>query len=457
MDRDTAEPDADALPGPNARKWVEFHRSHAAPSEYSHDFVWDVTAEAIGPFCTDVDGNVLLDFTSHVASAPLGYNNPDLLERVEAFDLVDPLKMAGQDFYAAAPDGDFPGAAGLLDRLTDVTAHYGFDAGFLTNSGAEAVENAMKICYDHTGGTRACTFEGGFHGRTLGALSVNRSKAVHRRGFPELAGVTDLPFCRDQGCDRESCRCGFFLPADGSRLREKLAPRGSLPPEDVAFVVLEPVQGEGGYRPASEAFVAEVGAVCEEYDIPLVADEIQSGIGRTGEMWAIDHYPVEPDVIASAKALRVGATLASSEVFPDEEGRLSTTWGGGDLLALLQGAATLDVIRERDLLTNARERGRGLRERLADAVPDHVVDVRGKGLMIGVELDSQDRREAVIAACLRRGLLTLGCGHRTLRLIPPLDVTEREIEMGATILLDALEDWSVRDAASASTTGEDAL
>jgi len=442
MDRDTVEPRVESIPDERAREWVEHHHEHAAPSTYVYEFVWDTTADAIGPFCTDVDGNVLLDFTGHVGAAPLGYNNPKVMEPLREFDLVDPGKIAGQDFYVSAGDlGDHeaPGPAGLMDRLTDVTDHYGMDTVFLSNSGAEAVENAIKICYDHTAGNYGITFEGAFHGRTLGALSLNRSKEVYRRQFPEISGVHDAPFCRDRACDASTCSCGFFA-AGTSALRRMLHPEtGFVDADQVAYLVLEPIQGEGGYHVPSEPFMEELAALCAQHDLLLVADEIQSGMGRTGEWWASDHFSIEPDVISAGKALRVGATVSRSEVFPDERARLSSTWGAGDVIAAIQGSLTLDAIEEHDLLANARERGRHAREALRDAAIPGVVDVRGKGLMLGIEFDATERRDDLLEAAFRHGLLTLGCGHRTLRLLPPLDVTEREVDLGVDLLAAAAE------------------
>lgn len=443
MDRDTAVPEVDTFPGPNAKRWIEFHGTHAAPSEHSHEFVWDVTAEAHGPFVTDVDGNVLLDFTCHIGAAPLGYQNEKILEPLDEFDLLEPMKVAGQDIYYGAgqtpESAEFPGASHLMERLTDASSQYGMDTVFLSNSGAEAVENAMKITHDAKPAAKyGYTFTGSFHGRTLGTLSLTRSKDVYTRHFPEIAGIKTVPFCSDRDCDAESCDCGFF--ADGSsRLRAALAPEGGhVDPAEVAFVVLEPMQGVGGYRLPSEAFMAEVGAVSEEYDIPLVVDEIQTGAGRTGELWAADHYDVEPDVIAAGKALRVGATISRRDVFPSEQNRLGSTFGGGDLLASMQGAVTLEAIQEYDLLDNATRRGRQVEELLRDADLDGVVDVRGKGLFLAVEFDTPTRRDAVVAAAVERGLLTLGCGRRTIRLLPPLDVTEREVELGVDLFVDAI-------------------
>lgn len=439
MNRETAEPRVRRLPGARAREWVGRQRSVAAPSTHVYDFVWDPTEPAEGPFCTDVDGNVLLDFTCHVGAAPLGYNNPKITDPMAEFDLVDPLKIAGQDFYVGAGDvenPDYPGPAGLMERLTDLT-DYGMDRVFLSNSGAEAVENAIKICYNG-GGSYGITFEGAFHGRTLGALSLNRSKSVYRRDFPEISGIHDVPFCRDRNCEADTCSCGFFAGGT-SQLRRMLSEEaGSVAPEEVAYLIMEPIQGEGGYYPPSETFMEEVAAVCAEHDITLVADEIQSGMGRTGEWWAADHYPIEPDVITAAKGLRVGATISRSDVFPEEDGRISSTWGAGDIVASMQGALTIDAIHEYDLLSNVTSRGQQFRERLHDADPESVVDVRGKGLMLGVEFDTPDARDAVLERAFGQGLLTLACGHKTLRILPPLDVTEREIDLGVDLLLEAM-------------------
>jgi 4-aminobutyrate aminotransferase len=442
MNRDTAEPVVSSLPGDRAREWVEYHYESAAPSTYVYEFVWDYTEPAEGPFCTDVDDNLLLDFTSHVAAAPLGYNNPKLMDRMAEFDLVDPLKIAGQDFYVASGDHQFPTPADLMDRLTDRSAHYDMDTVFLSNSGAEAVENAIKTAYDHTGGDYGITFEGAFHGRTLGALSLNRSKSVYRRDFPEIPKVHDVPFCDDRTCDAESCSCGFFAGGT-SKLRTLLDPkRGAVDPDDVAYLIMEPIQGEGGYRFPSDEFAAEIAELCELHDLTLVADEIQSGVARTGEFWASDHYPFEPDVITSAKGLRVGATIGREAVFPDERSRLSSTWGAGDIVSSMLGAFTLDVIDEDDLMDNAVVRGRQFKEAMGDADLDPVTDVRGKGLMLAVEFDGKERRDDVQAAALQRGLLTLGCGYNVIRILPPLDVTEREIGLGVELFTDAIADAS---------------
>ncbi|NEU56176.1 aspartate aminotransferase family protein [Halorussus sp. MSC15.2] len=441
MDRDSAEPTVDVMPGERAQEWADYHHQFSAPSTYVYDFVWDFTEEAIGPFCTDVDGNVLMDFTSHVAAAPLGYNNPKIMEKFEEFDLVDPTNIAGQDFYAAGgwspEDPELPSPTQLMDRLTDLTSHYDMDTVFLSNSGAEAVENAIKICYAQ-GGHRAFTFDGAFHGRTLGALSLNRSKVNHRKGYPEIGGVVSVPYPSTQ----EAYEKQWLTDGPGGNvLADKLDPeQGVIAPEEVAYLVIEPVQGEGGYRVPHDGFVSDLAEIRERFDVNVIADEIQSGLGRTGEMWGVDHLDLDPDVITSAKGLRVGATVANSDMFPKEKARLSSTWGAGKIVDSMQGVFTIDAIQEYDLLDNVAERGRQMRELLEDADLPNAIDVRGRGLMLAVEFDTKERREAVVKAALKRGLLVLGCGYKTLRLLPPLDVTEREIELALDVFQSAVED-----------------
>ena len=436
------------MPGDRASEWVEYHEGVAAPSTYVYEFVWDYLADAEGPYVTDVDGNVFLDFTSHVAAAPLGYNNPKIADKLDAFDLPDPGKIAGQDFYVSGgwppEEAEFPGPAELMHRLVDAADHYGAERVFLSNSGAEAVENAIKICYDHVEGDYGVCFQGAFHGRTLGTLSLNRSKAKYRDRFPQIDGVHDAPYCRDSGCTPETCSCGFFHgDADGgvtSQLRKALSPEsGYVNPDRTAYVIMEPVQGEGGYYVPSDAFMQEIADLCETHDVPLIVDEIQSGMGRTGEMWASDHFAIEPDVLTVAKGARVGATISSEEIFPDETGRISSTWGAGDIAASLQGVLTLEAIEEYDLLDNATRMGDHLHELVADADLPGVIDQRGMGLMFAMEFDTKKRRDAVVEGAFHKGLLTLGCGQKSLRLLPPLDVTSEEIETGVELLTETVE------------------
>lgn len=429
MERSSVEPSVSQLPGPNAREWAEYHHQFAAPSTYVREFVWDVTKDAIGPFCIDVDDNVLMDFATHVAAAPLGYNNPHILDRMSEFDLVDPLKIAGHDFYVGAGDSPadpkFPGPSHLMDRLIELTSHYGMDTVFLSNSGAEAVENAMKICYDYCDSPKyAVTFEGAFHGRTLGTLSLNRSKEIYRRQFPEIASVTEFEYSVD-GVDSLS-----------RNLDKK---HGFLNPSEVAFIIVEPIQGEGGYRIPSDEFMHKLEAVRSQHQIPVIADEIQSGLSRTGERWGTDHYELSPDVITSAKALRVGATISNSDIFPSDTGRLSSTWGAGDIISSAIGALTLDVIEEQNLRQNATRRGTQFKEEIqAKALPG-VVDVRGYGLMLAIEVESADTRDAILQEAFKQGLILLGCGEKTIRILPPLDVRQREIDIATDLFEEAVQ------------------
>lgn len=444
MDRDSVEPQVTKAPGEIAESVAAFHHENAATTTYVCEFAWDYTAPAVGPFCTDVDGNVLMDMTGQVGAMPLGYNNPKILDRLEEFDLVDPLKIAGQDFYLPSQgvtesNASVPGPADLMERLTDITAHYGMDTVFLSNSGAEAVENALKLSFDHTHGKYTITTEGAFHGRTLGTLSLNRSRAKYRSHFPEIDGVHDMPYCTNRSCDADTCECGFFFD-ETSALRRMLDPEtGYVAADEVAALILEPFQGEGGYRPPSTAFMDEIAELCDEHDLMLIADEIQSGLGRTGEWWASDHYAIEPDIISSAKGLRVGATISREEVFPEKKGRISSTWGAGDLIASAQGVATIDAIEEYDLMDNATERGEQMKELMREFDMPGATDVRGKGLMLAVDFDTKERRDAIQEEAFSRGLLTIGCGKRTLRLLPPLDVTERELHLAAEMLAETVD------------------
>lgn len=463
MNRDDAVPLVSELPGERAQQWSEEHAAVAAPSTHVYDFVWALTEPATGPFCTDIDGNVLLDFTSHVASAPLGYNHPIVRDKLASLGPIDPVKFAGQDFYASGgwppSDPEFPGATRLMNVLVEKSEKYGLDTVFLSNSGAEAVENGIKACYDNRPGAKyGVTFDRAFHGRTLGALSLNRSKAVHRKRFPEIPGITSFPFCTDRDCSPSSCSCGFFPGgSDESRLRDVVSPEtGNMAPEEVAFIIFEPVQGEGGYRIPSDSFMREIAAISDEYDIPLIADEIQTGIGRTGEFWASEHFEIEPDVITAAKAARVGATVSRKDVFPEDRARLSSTWGGGDILGSLLGVLTIEVIDEEGLMGNAIQRGEQLKESLRDLEAECIEDVRGLGLLIGVEFDSKSRRDAVLECCFRRyGLLTLPAGIKTLRLLPPLDVREREIEIAVDCLAKSLSDPAVENCTPKTPTGDE--
>jgi 4-aminobutyrate aminotransferase len=451
MNRDTARVRIKTPPpGPNARRWGEFHRRYAARSTYHEGFIWDRSRPAIGPFCTDVDGNVILDFVSHVGSSALGYNHPALVQIAAKLQSIDPDRYAGCDFIGAwgeDPDkSGVPTPSHLHYKLMELTSQFGFGSAFFTNSGAEAVENAIKICYDHKKnyGYGLC-FYGAFHGRTLGALSLNRSKKVQRDWFPQIPNIVDFPYCT---CRDHPCRCGWMVCCTGkeglrSRLDHYLDPDiGLVDPEEVAFIILEPIQGEGGYNIPSLEFMKEVGRLAKRYSIPLICDEVQTGMGRTGKWWAVEHFGIQPDIITVAKPLRVGATLGKKELFPQEEYRISSTWGEGNASSSAIGYTIIETIQRENLLDNAVSLGdyflgqlRGLQGKYPS-----ILEVRGIGLMDAAEIDSRERRDQIIRNAFKRGLLLLGCGYKVIRFLPPLDVRQREIDMALEILENALKE-----------------
>jgi 4-aminobutyrate aminotransferase len=445
MNRDTVSVNIQTLPpGPHARKWSDFHRRYAARSTYHEGFVWDRSKPAIGPFCTDVDGNVILDFVSHVASSALGYNHPELVRMAARLQVVEPDRYAGCDFIGAWGEDpekmEIPTPSHLHYKLMELTSQFGFGSAFFTNSGAEAVENAMKICYDHirSYGYGIC-FVGAFHGRTLGALSLNRSKKIQRDWFPQVPNIVDFPYCT---CKDHPCQCGWMVCCTGkegirSRLDYFLDPDiGLVDPEEVAFIIIEPVQGEGGYNVPTMEFMKEVDRLSKKYSIPLISDEIQAGMGRTGKWWAIEHFGIKPDIITVAKPLRVGATLGKTELFPQQEYRLSSTWGEGNALSSAIGYTIIEIIEKEELLNNATRMGNYFLDQLRGLQRKYpfIADVRGLGLMDAIEIDSRERRDRIIGQAFQRGFLLLGCGYKVIRFLPPLDVKRREIDLGLEIL-----------------------
>jgi 4-aminobutyrate aminotransferase len=448
MNRDKATPRIRVIPpGPNARKWASFHKAHASHASYFYDFVWDRSKPAIGPFCTDVDGNIILDFVSHVASSPLGYNRPELVEVSRRLAKIDPDRYAGTDFVGAfAEDPEnapVPTPSHLHYKLMEITRPFGFDTAFLSNSGAEAVENAIKVCYhDRKNFGYGFCFGGAFHGRTLGALSLNRSKGVQRNWFPSIPKIVELPYCRCQG----PCDCGWLITTIRrkgriSRLAQILDPEiGIIDPQEVAYIILEPLLGEGGYDLPHPSFLVEVSRVAKENNIPLICDEIQTGMGRTGRWWACEHFGIVPDIIASAKALRVGATLGRREMFPQDPMRISSTWGEGNAISSAIGYRTIAIIQEENLLDNAREMGHYFLEGLRTLQQRHhaIFDPRGLGLMLAFSVENEGWRNQIIQRAFQKGLLLTGCGFESIRILPPLDVKKREIDLALEIMDRAL-------------------
>ncbi|RMF29508.1 MAG: aminotransferase class III-fold pyridoxal phosphate-dependent enzyme, partial [Candidatus Nitrosothermus koennekii] len=359
-----------------------------------------VIEDGKGCYIRDPDGNIFLDFTSNIGSSPLGYSHPAILEVIKEYSKNGAHKIAGQDFYCKEH-------ADIAEKLLNIVPD-NFRAFFI-NSGAEAVENAIKLAYRKTGKKVGISCYGAFHGRTLGALTFTYSKPVQKKNYPELP-VRRIKFCVDDN--------------DPS-----IDDIDDLIDDEVAFIITEIVQGEGGYNIASKRFIEKLYKTAKEYNIPLIIDEVQSGMGRTGRWWAFEHYNVRPDIMSIAKALQVGATVFD-ESFTPERGALSSTWGGGDRIDLAVGSRIIDTIIKDRLIDNARDMGNLLLKRLKELG----LNARGLGLMIGIEFDTKEVRDKVITNAFKNGLLLLQAGEKTVRIIPPLIINEEEVNEGIDIL-----------------------
>jgi 4-aminobutyrate aminotransferase len=365
----------------------------------------------------DVDGNSFLDFTSNIGSCALGYSHPELMYTLKECSKNGAHKIAGQDFYCKEHAELSSQAISILPK--------GFKSFFI-NSGAEAVENAIKIAYRKMSNTISPTLPGiscinAFHGRTLGALSFTFSKPVQKQGYPELS-VLRIKFCTSDS-DPEIDAL------------EKL-----LQQNKVAFILSEVIQGEGGYNIASKEFIQNLRKHANRHGVPLILDEVQSGIGRTGKWWAFEHYSVEPDIMSAAKALQVGMTAYDKKYEPEEKGALSSTWGGGSRIDMAIGAKTIEIIKKDKLLDNASTMGDKLRKGLEDLAKkkSDIITIRGLGLMIGIEFNTKENRDAKLMQAFKKGLLLLPAGEKAMRVIPPLVITGEEVQEGLQMMDDIL-------------------
>jgi 4-aminobutyrate aminotransferase len=418
------------LPGPNARALIARDEAVASPSLTR---AYPLVAESgSGLVVTDVDGNRFLDFAAGIAVCSTGHSHPKVVQAIK--DQADRLiHIAATDFYE-------PRYMEFMERLAAIAPFKEKARVFLTNSGTEAVEGAIKLARYHTHRSGIIAFEGGFHGRTMGALSLTNSKIKQRAGFgPLLPMVHHAPFPRIRAWREGS---GGDGSAELEVLRKTIFGR-IIAPSDVAAIVVEPIQGEGGYFPAPASFLEGLRELCDEHGILLIADEIQSGMGRTGTWWAMEHAGVEPDIILSAKGIAsgmpIGAIIARDSVWTWPPGAHGSTFAGNPVCAAA-GLATLDII-ESEGLANAAAMGARLRsglERVAANV-EAVRDIRGAGLMLGVEFDSHEAAEAVQEAAFRLGLLTLECGESSLRFSPPLIVDAEAVDTAVRIFGEAIE------------------
>lgn len=391
-------------PGPIASKIISSMKAHTYDSTFMYPLVIKGGHDCI---IEDVDGNEYLDFTSSVGACPLGYSHPDILEVLKEYSTNGAHKIAGQDFYTEEH-------AVLAEKLATILPP-DFKVFFI-NSGAEAVENALKIAYRKMGPLVGIGCNNAFHGRTLGALTFTSSKPVYKLNFPELP-VLRIKFCTTDD-DPE-------IDAAEKILKEN----------KVAFIISEIIQGEGGYFVASKRFIKNLRELADRYGVLLILDEVQSGLGHTGKWWAFEHYGVKPDIMSMAKALQVGATAFDKRLEPTDRGVISSTWGGGARIDMAVGAKIIDVIRRDRLLENASKMGLLIKKGFSEIVGKKgVTDVRGLGLMIGVECESKERRDKVLLSMFKHGLLALGAGQKAMRIIPPLIITEEQVNEGISIM-----------------------
>ena len=417
------------LPGPRGRALIARDDAVASPSLTR---AYPLVAESgSGYFVTDVDGNRFLDFAAGIAVASTGHSHPAVVAAIK--------HQADRLIHIAATDFYEPRYTEFMERLAAIAPFEESARVFLTNSGTEAVEGAIKLARYHTHRAGIIAFEGGFHGRTLGALSLTNSKVKQRAGFgPLLPMVHHAPFPHVRAWREGS---GGDGSAELEVLRTSIFGR-LIAPSDVAAIVIEPIQGEGGYFPAPASFLAALREICDEHGILLIADEIQSGMGRTGRWWAIEHAGIEPDIVTTAKGIAsgmpLGAFIARDAVWTWPAGAHGSTFAGNPV-CVAAGLATLDLI-ESDLMANATLMGERLRsglERVA-AESRHVRDIRGEGLMIGVEFANHAAANAVQQAAFERGLLTLECGQASLRFSPPLIVDAAAVDMAVGLFAEAL-------------------
>jgi 4-aminobutyrate aminotransferase len=427
------------LPGPKARQVLAGDRKFISPS-YTRPYPF-VMRRGRGAMVEDVDGNTFLDFSAGIAVCATGHSHPEVVAAIQK-QAANFIHMSGTDFY-------YPQMVELAQKLADSVPGKTPKKVYFGNSGAEAIEAAMKLARFHTGRDKFIAFYGSFHGRTMGALSLTASKVTQRRGFsPLVPGVTHIPYGDCYHCPYnltpQSCsiECSRFLC--------DVLFKTTVPPEEVAGIFVEPVLGEGGYVIPRPEFLRELRAICAEHGILFVVDEVQSGMGRTGKMWAIEHFGIEPDILCAAKGLASGmpisVMIAKDKLMNWPPGAHASTFGGNPV-SCAAALATLRLLQGK-YINNAAHVGRYILEKISGWPVTHrlVGDVRGLGLMIAIELvrdketreRAREERERVLFEAFKRGLLILGCGENVVRMMPPLLIDERQADVAVEILDDVL-------------------
>jgi 4-aminobutyrate aminotransferase len=419
------------LPGPRAQELLERDQRYTSPS-YTRIYPL-VVERGSGAVIEDVDGNLFLDFTAGIAVTSTGHCHPHVVAAIQD-QAAKLLHMSGTDFYYR-PQID------LAQRLAELAPGKSAKRVFFTNSGAEALEAGLKLARWHTGRSRAIAFFGAFHGRTYGAMSLSGSKLVHRRGFtPLVPDIHHVPFPR--GCNT----CMTASDCECVRHIEETILKRTAPPDEVAAIFVEPIQGESGYHVPPPGFLPALRELCDRHSMLLVADEVQSGMGRTGKFAAIEHWHVEPDIICFAKGIAsgmpLGAIVARDEVMDWPPGSHASTFGGNPV-SCRAALATLELL-EGGYMTNAAQRGEQLRQGLLKLQRQHhhIGDVRGMGLMVAMDL-VKDRdemtpdpalRDDIVQTAFHHGLLLLGAGESAIRFCPPLCITAEQVETALYIL-----------------------
>ncbi|MFI5057079.1 MAG: acetyl ornithine aminotransferase family protein [Candidatus Acidiferrales bacterium] len=423
------------LPGPNAKRVLERDAKVMSPS-YTREYPL-VAKRGRGAIVEDVDGNSFLDFAAGIAVCSTGHCHPKVVEAIQK-QAAELIHMSGTDFfYESLPQ--------LAERLVRTMPGAENKKVFFGNSGTEAVEGAIKLARYATKRDKLIAFYGGFHGRTMGSLSLTASKSTQRKGFGALLSSVEhihYPYAY-------RCAHGHGPETCGAEILEMLENdmfKRLFDPEDVAGIVIEPIQGEGGYIPAPKFFLQELQRICRKHGIMLILDEVQSGMGRTGKWWAYEHAGIEPDIITTAKGIASGmplsAFIAKESVMKWGPGAHGSTFGGNPV-AIAAALTTMDLI-ESQYMENARRMGDYMFGRMADWPRKFKVagDVRGRGLMIGIEIvrdqrtkeKAADLRNAIVDLAFHKGLLVLGAGENSLRLAPPLLIDEEQADFAVKTL-----------------------
>jgi 4-aminobutyrate aminotransferase len=427
------------LPGPKARAIIERDQAVISPS-YVRGYPF-VMSHGQGCDVWDVDGNRFLDFAAGIAVTSTGHSHPQVVRAIQ--QQAEQFLHISSDFYHS-------GWVELGEKFNQIAPFAEQAISFMTNSGTESVEAAIKLARYHTGASQFIGFLGGFHGRTLGSLSFTASKPIYREGFyPLMNGVVHAPYPNSYRPILKTEPGEDYGEVVVHYIEDQILGK-LLPAEDVAGILVEPIQGEGGYVVPPLAFFPALRRLCDRHNILLIADEVQSGMGRTGKWWAIQHYGVEPDIICVGKGVAsgipLGAMIARKSVVTWPPGSHGNTYGGNPL-ACAAALATIQLI-EDGYMHNAAEVGQYALDILAEIQARHplIGDVRGVGLMIGVDFvkDLSTRetnpplRDRVVDLAFERGLLTLGCGKSTIRISPPLGICKDEIERGLEIFEQAV-------------------